>query len=124
MKNFQLVKVFVKLNELNDVPMNIKARYHISKILRYVTNTLEPYFAAEQELVKKYGKKGADGKYETSKNGGIVLDVTDDSNREYSELQLIEVDISDAPKISLDYLIDAGLELTESEMEAFNNFIE
>lgn len=124
MNNNQLTIVFSKLRDLNEVPMKIKTRYYISKIYSYVTDKLQPYFIAEKDLVKKYGKKGSDGEYEKAENGGIVLNVTDECNREYSELQLIEVNISDAPKISLDYLIEAGLELTESEMEAFNNFIE
>ena len=124
MNNNKLTIVFSKLRDLNEIPLKIKTRYYISKVYSYVTDKLQPYFISENELVRKYGKRGSDGEYEKSENGGIVLNVTDECNKEYSELQLIEVDISDAPKISLDYLIEAGLELTESEMEAFNNFIE
>lgn len=123
MINNQLTTVFSKLRSLDEIPMNVKTRYYISKVSSYVTNKLQPYFVAEQELVKKYGIKDGNGEYKTSKNGGILLSETEECRKEYNELQLIEVDVSDAPKISIDYLIDANLTLTELEMKAFENFI-
>lgn len=123
MINNQLTSVFSKLRSLDEIPMNVKTRYYISKVSSYVTNKLQPYFAAEQELVKKYGIKDESGEYKTSENGGILLSETAECRKEYNELQLIEVDVSDAPKISIDCLIDANLTLTELEMKAFENFI-
>lgn len=124
MNNAMLLMVYKKLRGLSEIPMPVKQRYHISKIFTYVENKLKPYFETEKTLVEHYAVRDNDGKIQMNEQGGIMMNRTKQCVEEFDELLVIEVELTDVPKISLDYLIDVGLELTELEMQAFDIFIE
>lgn len=124
MLNNELCLVYKKLGSLSETPLPIKQRYYISKILTYVNDKLKPYFETEKMLIEHYAMRDNEGKIKINEQGGIEMNKTQQCIDELNELLSIEVELTDVPKISLDYLIDIGLELTELEMQAFNSFIE
>ncbi len=96
------------LKELSSQSVSATTAYKLVKLTEAVTKEVSRYKEVRENLLQKCGEHAEDGSLKTTSDGAsYVLKDNETFNKEYAEL--IELEITDLPKLSLNDLKDCRL---------------
>lgn len=113
------------LNELNKKELPMAIAYRVSKITSKMAEEQKEYFRLRGDLIKKFVQKNEDGSNKTIDRGGRkVMDFGDNETKVVEELNALEEQDVEVPKIKLSDLLAANIKMTPGQINDIAGVLE
>lgn len=132
LKNFEIINIFTVLNTLAQQDIKkVTLKYQVGKLIKALSDHVEDFQKARQELVEEYAEKDDEGNLKTPVDkegneieGQVTIGDQKKFNEKMTEISELEVDISLPNKIKIETLEESNIDLSIAELMAIEKIID